>query len=51
MPDTPAPLENHLLAALPAEVQHRLFPHLELISLPLGKVLYESGDTLSACST
>ena len=46
MPDTLTPLQNHLLAALPDEVQGRLFPHLELIPLPLGKVLYESGDTL-----
>ena len=46
MPATPSPLQNHLLAALPAEVQGRLFPHLELIALPLGKVLYESGDAL-----
>ena len=43
---TPTPQQNHLLAALPAEVQERLFPHLELVSLPLGKVMYESGDTL-----
>lgn len=40
------PQHNHLLAALPVEVQGRLFPHLELIPLPLGDVLYESGDTL-----
>ncbi len=40
------PQRNHLLAALPAEVQQRLFPHLELVSLPLGIVLYESGDTM-----
>ena len=40
------PTQNHLLAALPHEVQDRLFPHIELISLPLGKVLYESGDAL-----
>lgn len=37
---------NHLLAATPPEVQDRLFPHLELVKLPLGKVLYESGDTM-----
>ena len=43
---SPNPLQNHLLAALPAEVQERLFPHLELVPMPLGKVLYESGDTL-----
>jgi CRP-like cAMP-binding protein len=46
MPDTPAPQQNHLLAALPAEVQDRLFPHLELVPLKLGAVLYESGDSL-----
>ncbi len=46
MSETPAPHQNHLLAALPAEVQTRLFPHLELVPLPLGKVLYESGDAL-----
>jgi CRP-like cAMP-binding protein len=40
------PQQNHLLAALPVEVQDRLFPHLELVALPLGKVLYESGDAL-----
>ena len=40
------PTQNHLLAALPHEVQDRLFPHIEMISLPLGKVLYESGDAL-----
>jgi hypothetical protein len=44
--DTPAPQQNHLLAALPAEVQDRLFPQIELTRLPLGKVLYEPGDTL-----
>jgi CRP-like cAMP-binding protein len=40
------PQQNHLLAALPAEVQSRLFPNLELIDLPYGKVLYESGDAM-----
>jgi len=40
------PQQNHLLAALPAEVQGRLFPNLELIDMPYGKVLYESGDTM-----
>jgi CRP-like cAMP-binding protein len=44
--DEHKPQQNHLLAALPAEVQARLFPALELVELPLGKVLYESGDTL-----
>ncbi|RVU40439.1 Crp/Fnr family transcriptional regulator [Rheinheimera riviphila] len=36
--------QNHLLREFPQDVQQRLFPLLELISLPLGKVLYESGD-------
>ena len=40
------PRLNHLLAALPPEVYTRLLPHLEYIDLPLGKVLYESGDAL-----
>ena len=46
MPNTLKPQQNHLLAALPAEVQERLLPHLELVAMPLGKVLYESGDAL-----
>ncbi|MBU0911066.1 MAG: Crp/Fnr family transcriptional regulator [Gammaproteobacteria bacterium] len=46
MPQTKGPQNNHLLAALPEDVKERLFPHMELIELPLGKVLYESGDTL-----
>lgn len=40
------PKQNHLLAALSDDVYDRLLPHLELAALPLGKVLYESGDTL-----
>ncbi len=41
-----SPTQNHLLGALSAEIQQRLFPHLELMAMPLSKVLYESGDTL-----
>jgi CRP-like cAMP-binding protein len=40
------PQLNFLLAALPEDVQNRIFDHLELVNLPLGKVLYESGDTM-----
>ncbi|MBI3478950.1 MAG: Crp/Fnr family transcriptional regulator [Nitrosomonadales bacterium] len=40
------PNQNHLLAALPAEILDRLSPHLELIPMPLGDVLYESGGQL-----
>ncbi len=35
---------NHLLMSLPDEVQQRLFPYLKPVTLPLGKVLYESGE-------
>lgn len=40
------PTENQLLRALPADGLERLMPHLEYIELPLGAVLYESGDVL-----
>jgi CRP-like cAMP-binding protein len=46
MSETPSPRQNHLLSALNAEVRERLFPHLELVDLPLGNVLYESGDAM-----
>jgi CRP-like cAMP-binding protein len=35
-----------LLAALPADVLARLLPNLELVPMPLGKVIYESGAEL-----
>lgn len=37
----PDPKDNLLLKALPDEVVARLLPHLQLIDLPLGKVIYE----------
>jgi CRP-like cAMP-binding protein len=40
------PKQNHLLAALPAAEYERLAPHLELVSMPLAKVLYESGKQM-----
>lgn len=43
---SPQPNHNHLLAALPAFDLKRLMPHLEQVSLVLGDVLYEPGDTL-----
>jgi len=45
-PTVPTLLQNHILAALPTNAQQRLFPHMKLVALPLGKVLYESGDSL-----
>jgi CRP-like cAMP-binding protein len=44
MSTTTAPKQNQLLAALPSDVQERLFPHLELVSLRVGQVLYEAGQ-------
>ena len=40
------PLQNRLLAALPTEEYQRLAPYLELVSLPIHKVLYESGEPI-----
>ena len=40
------PKQNHLLAALPAAEWERLSPHLELVPMPLGEALYESGGRL-----
>jgi len=46
MPGESAPPQNSILNALPAAERERLFPHLQLVELPLGKVLYESGGRL-----
>ena len=40
-------LKNGLLSALPFEVMQRWLNLLEVVELPLGSVLYESGSTLS----
>jgi CRP-like cAMP-binding protein len=39
----PSLRKNKLLAALPEEAHARILPDLEQVSLPLGRVLYESG--------
>ena len=41
------PRQNGLLAVLPDSEYELLCPHLEPVALPLGQVLYESGDQLS----
>ena len=41
------PRQNQLLAALPDAERERLLPHLDAVDMPLGKVLYESGDRLA----
>lgn len=45
-PLPPSPLQNHILRALPEAARGRLFPHLKLVALPRGGVLYESGTPL-----
>jgi CRP-like cAMP-binding protein len=39
--------KNRLLAALPEAESQRWLPQLDLVEMPLGEVLYESGVTLS----
>jgi CRP-like cAMP-binding protein len=45
-PATHSPHQNHLLDALPSSDYERLVPHLELVPMRLGDVLYESGVQL-----
>jgi len=45
LPHTPK--QNHILAALPEADYARLLPELELIPMPLGWALYESGGHMS----
>ncbi|MGZ8241185.1 MAG: Crp/Fnr family transcriptional regulator [Methylobacter sp.] len=40
------PTQNILLDSLPASEYERLAPHLELVPMPLGKVLFEPGAEL-----
>lgn len=46
MTDLDHPQQNHLLNALPIAEYERLLPHLECVDMPLGEVIYESGDEL-----
>jgi CRP-like cAMP-binding protein len=43
---THTPRQNLLLGALPPEDLERLLPNLELLELPLGAPVYESGDRM-----
>ena len=47
MTPAPDPLQNHLLAALSECARQRIFPHLKLVELSLGDVIYESGQTIN----
>jgi CRP-like cAMP-binding protein len=46
MPSPDDQSHNQLLARLTLEERDRLYPHLQLVAMPLGKVLYESGNLL-----
>ncbi len=46
MAATPNPRQNHILDALPQLERERLFPHLKLVAMPLGMVVYEAGAPL-----
>jgi len=45
-PPSHGPTQNHLLATLPAAELEPLAGHLELVALPLGKMLYAPGTHL-----
>ena len=44
MPNLHQPKDNHLLAILPETEWERMAPHLVDVDMPLGQVVYESGD-------
>ena len=44
MPKVHQPKDNHLLAMLPETEWERMAPHLVDVDMPLGQVVYESGD-------
>ena len=44
--DSSASQQNYLIAAFPAAVKDRLISELELVVLPVGKALYDSGEIL-----
>ena len=46
MPSSYERADNYLLGALSPDERARIYPLLELTPMPLGKVLYESGDVL-----
>lgn len=39
-----SPRQNHVLAALPEPAYERLLPHLQLEPLPIGGIVYRTGD-------
>jgi CRP-like cAMP-binding protein len=46
VPDSFYPQQNHLLAALRAAERVRIYPHLQLVPMPIGKIVHEPGHAL-----
>ena len=40
------PIKNQILAAIPTDEYDRLLPDLEFVDLPLGQILYKSGEVI-----
>ena len=47
MPSPHQPTQNHLLATLPKADYARIAAQLELVAMPLGEAIYESGGKLN----
>jgi CRP-like cAMP-binding protein len=47
LPSPHDPRQNLLIASFTQEVFDRIFPHLELVAMPLGEVIYESGRKMN----
>ena len=45
----PDAVRNRLLCALPTDERERLLPHLQVVTLPLGEVVYEPGEPIGYC--
>lgn len=47
LPSPHDPRQNQLIASFSQEVFERIHPHLELVAMPLGEIIYESGRKLN----
>jgi CRP-like cAMP-binding protein len=47
LPSPHDPRQNQLIASLSQDVFDRIFPHLELVAMPLGEIIYESGRKMN----
>jgi CRP-like cAMP-binding protein len=46
MPKKQPAIKNQILAAIPKDEYERLLPNLEFVDMPLGQILYKSGDVI-----